>query len=211
MPPGKKLIVVFVGFSADGAHHVSSNDVAVQTALIGRLAGLGIEAGSDLRTASRAPAALRASAAPRGGRGWAAATEPSATIEEVFGDRAAFADRIVQIVSMEECGRKSQYVNLSCAGRTNIAQIHPQADGIALVLKRRSDGAPVTVLLEIPVASLAGYKSANARWLDGAGRPYDKKGPAVAYLIPDAVDELGGDDPEWREVVKLLDHAKTLA
>jgi hypothetical protein len=108
LPTGKRLVVVFVGFSADGAHHVSSNDAAVQAALIGRLAGLGIEAGSDLRTASRAPAALRASAAPRGGRGWAAATEPSATVEEVFGDRAAFADRIVRTGGMEECGRKSQ-------------------------------------------------------------------------------------------------------
>jgi hypothetical protein len=112
---------------------------------------------------------------------------------------------------MEECGRKSRYVNLSCAGKMNIAQIHPQADGIALVLKRRSEDAPVTVLREIPVASLAGYKSANARWLDGAGWPYEKKGPAVAYLIPDAVDELGDDDPEWRDVARLLDHAKTLA
>ena len=27
---------------------------------------------------------------------------------------------------------------------------------------------------------------------------------------PDAVDELGDDDPEWLEVAKLLEHAKTL-
>ena len=216
MPVGKRLVVVFVGFSADGAHHVSSNDAAVQAALIGQLAELGIVASPDLRAASRAPAALRAavtprtSAAPSGNHGWAAASEPSATIEGVFGDRAAFADRIVRIGSMQKCERKSGYVNLSCSGRTNIAQIHPQPDGIALVLKRRGDDAPATVLREIPVASLTGYKSANARWLDGSSRPYEKKGPAVAYLIPDAVDELGDDDPEWRDVATLLEHAKTL-
>ena len=111
---------------------------------------------------------------------------------------------------MEECGRKSRYVNLSCAGKMNIAQIHPQADGIALVLKRRSVRAPATVLREIPVASLAGYIGPNARWLDGMSKPYDKKGPAVAYLILDEVDELGDDDPEWQDVVKLLEYAKTL-
>ncbi len=215
LPAGKRLVVIFVGYSADGAHHVSSNDAAVQTALIEQLGALGLEAVSDLRTASRAPARPRAatspreSASPSGTQGWAAAWQPSATIEEVFGDRAAFANRIVRIGGFEERGRKSQYVNLSYARKMNIAQIHPQPGGIGLVLKRRTDGQPATALREIPVASLAGYKGPNARWLDGE-KPYDKKGPAVAYLIPDEVDELGDDDPEWRDVVRLLDHAKTL-
>jgi hypothetical protein len=78
------------------------------------------------------------------------------------------------------------------------------------VLKRRSDRLPATDLQEIPVSSLAGYAGANARWLDGQGSPYESKGPAIAYLIPDPVDELGDDDPEWLEVGKLLEHAKTL-
>jgi len=111
---------------------------------------------------------------------------------------------------MEECGRKSRYVDLSCAGKANIAQIHPQADGIALVLKRRGDDLPATLFEEVPVASLAGYTGPNARWLDGTSRPYAKKGPAVAYLIPAGVDELGDDDPEWQDVARLLEHAKTL-
>ena len=217
LPAGKRLVVIFVGYSADGAHHVSSNDAAVQTALIEQLGELGLEAVSDLRTASSAPARPRAVASPRalespsGTSGWAAAWQPSATIEEVFGDRAAFADRIVRIGGFEERGRKSQYVNLSCARKVNIAQIHPQSNGIGLVLKRRSDRVPATVLREIPVSSLAGYKGSNSRWLDGVGWPYEKKGPAVAYLIPDELDELGDDDPEWRDVVTLLDYAKTLA
>ena len=205
LPEGKKLVVVFVGFSDDGKHHVSSNDAGVQTALIGRLARLGIEAGPDPGASARRPASAG------GGSGRTAATQPSATVEEVFADRAEFAERIIRTGGMEECGRKLRYVNLSCAGKKNIAQIHPQADGIALVLKRRGDDLPATLFDEIPVASLAGYKGANARWLDGSSRPYDKKGPAVAFLIPDEVDELGDDDPEWQDVARLLEHAKTLA
>jgi hypothetical protein len=205
LPEGKKLVVVFVGFSADGKHHVSSNDAGVQTALIGQLARLGIEAGPDPVSSARRPASAG------GGSGWTAATQPSATVEEVFEDRAEFAERIIRTGGMEECGRKLRYVNLSCAGKMNIAQIHPQADGIALALKRRGDDLPATLFEEIPVASLAGYKGANARWLDGSSRPYDKKGPAVAFLVPDEVDELGDDDPEWQDVARLLEHAKTLA
>ena len=204
LPEGKKLVVIFVGFAFAGKHHLSSNDPDVQTALIARLARLGIEAGPEAVSSSARPAA------PHGGSGWSAALEPSATVEEVFDERAAFAERIIKTGGMEECGRKSQYVNLSCAGKTNIAQLHPQADGIALVLKRRGDDLPATLFAEIPVASLAGYAGPNARWLDGAGRPYEKKGPAVAYLIPAAVDELGDDDREWQDVARLLEHAKTL-
>ena len=216
LPAGKRLVVIFVGYSADGGHHVSSNDAAVQTALIEQLGARGLEAVSDLRTASRAPArppaatSPRASAAPSGTHGWAAAWQPSATIEDVFGDRAAFANRIVRIGGFEERGRKSQYVNLSVARKMNIAQIHPQPGGIGLVLKRRTAGQPATALREIPVAWLAGYKGPNARWLDGKDS-YVKKGPAVAYLIPVELDELGDDDPQWRDVLRLLDHAKTLA
>ena len=110
---------------------------------------------------------------------------------------------------MTELGRKSRYVNLSGAGKTNIAQIHPQKDGIGLVLKRRSARLPATDLQEIPVSSLTGYAGAkHAGWM--AGSQYENKGPAIAYLIPDTVDELGDDDPEWLEVAKLLEHAKTL-
>ena len=136
--------------------------------------------------------------------------EPSATIEEVFGARAAFADRIVRIGGMEACAQPSRYVNLSCTRKANVAQIHPQTDGIALVLRSISDDEPATLFKEIRLASLEGYKNANARWLEGAGRPYDKKGPAVAFLIPAEVEELGDDDPEWLDVAKLLEHAKTL-
>ena len=38
---------------------------------------------------------------------------PTATVEQVFGDRAGFARRIIATGAMEECGRQSQYVNLS--------------------------------------------------------------------------------------------------
>ena len=34
---------------------------------------------------------------------------------------------------MTELGRKSHYVNLSGPGKKNIAQIHPQKDGVGLV------------------------------------------------------------------------------
>ena len=201
---GRKLVVVFVGFSVDGQHHVSSNDKAVQAELIARLATLGIEARPDLVPA------LRVAATQQGGHGWGAAALPSATVAEVFGDRDEFAQRVIELGRMTEVGRKSRYVNLSGASKTNIAQIHPQKDGIGLVLKRRSARLPATDLQEIPVSSLAGYAGANARWLDGQGWPYENKGPAIAYLVPDAVDELGDDDPEWLEVAKLLEHAKTL-
>lgn len=217
LPAGKRLVVIFVGYSADGAHHVSSNDAAVQTALIEQLEALGLDAVADLRKASRAPARPRAAASPRasaspsGTHGWAAAWQPSATIEDVFGDRADFANRIVRIGGFEERGRKSQYVNLSFAKKMNVAQMHPQPGGIGLVLKRRSDDVPATLFNEIPVASLAGYTGANRRWLDGDGPPYDKKGPAAAYLIPDEVDDLGDDGQEWQDVVRLLEHAKTLS
>ena len=201
---GRKLVVVFVGFSVDGQHHVSSNDKAVQAELLARLAARGIAARPDLVPA------LRVATTQQGGHGWGTAALPSATVAEVFGDRDEFAQRIVELGGMTEVGRKSRYVNLSSAGKTNIAQIHPQKDGIGLVLKRRSGNLPATDLQEIPVSSLAGYAGPNARWLDGQDSQHKKKGPAIAYLIPDTVDELGDDDPEWLEVAKFLEHAKTL-
>jgi hypothetical protein len=146
----------------------------VQTELVERLATLGIETRPDLVPA------LRVTATQQGGHGWRAAALPSATVAEVFGDRDEFAQRIIELGGMTEVGRKSRYVNLSGAGKTNIAQIHPQKDGIGLVLKRRSDRLPATDLQEIPVSSLAGYAGANARWLDGQGSPYESKGPAIA-------------------------------
>jgi len=40
---------------------------------------------------------------------------------------------------------------------------------------------------------LAGYTGANKSWLDGTGRTFEGKGPAIAYLIRDEVDGLGDD------------------
>ena len=68
---------------------------------------------------------------------------------------------------------------------------------------------PAVLFDDIPVASLTGYKGANVRWLDGDPR-YNRQGPAVAFLIPDAVDERGDDARVWRDVVRLLEYAKTL-
>ena len=153
---------------------------------------------------------LRTLLMPAPTRAPGAATQPTATVEEVFGDRAAFARRIIATGAMDECGRMTQYVNLSFQEKTNIAQIHPHENGIGLVLRSRGRVLPATLFEEIPVASLAGYRGANKSWLDGAGRTFEGKGPAIAYLIPDEVDGLGGDSKEWQEVARLLDHAKTL-
>ena len=135
---------------------------------------------------------------------------PTATVEQVFGDRAGFARWIIATGAMEECGRQSQYVNLSFRSKKNIAQIHPQPNGIGLVLRSRSPVPPATLFEEIPVFVLAGYTGANKSWLDGTGRTFEGKGPAIAYLIRDEVDGLGDDSKEWQEVARLLDHAKTL-
>jgi len=146
---------------------------------------------------------------PGGTHGWAAAWLPSDTVEGIFEDRAAFAWRIIRSGGMEELGRKTRYVNLSCAGHKNVAQIHPQADGIALVLKYPGDNLPAVLFDEIPVASLTGYKNPNKLWLDGHPH-YNKKGPALAFLIPDEVVDLGDDDREWQDIVKLLKYSWTL-
>ena len=79
------------------------------------------------------------------------------------------------------------------------------------MFRSRGRVLPATLFEEIPVASLAGYRGANKSWLDGTGRAFEGKGPAIAYLIPDEVDGLGDDSKEWHEVARLLDHAKTLA
>jgi len=215
VPEGKKLVVVFVAFSANGKHLVSSNDAEVQSALIGRLAELGIEAGPEPVAPARRPvsapkpASASKPAAPGGTHGWEAAWRPSDTVEGIFEDRAAFARRVITSGGMEELGRKTRYVNLSCAGKKNVAQIHPQSDGIGLVLKYRSDNLPAVLFDEIPVASLAGYKGPNALWLDG-NPPYNKKGPAIAFLVPDEAVDLGDDGQEWQDIVRLLKYAKTL-
>jgi len=201
---GKKLVVVFVGFSHLGEHYVASNDVGVQAELIALLAENGTSAGSDLASYASQPAP------PYRGSGWGS-QEPSASPEDVFADRAEFAERIIQTGGMQECGRKSRYVNLSCAGKKNIAQIHPQPDGIALVLRSQDEALPETRLERIPVADLVGYAGANKAWLDGTGRLFERKGPAVAFLIPDAAAESGPEDWPWQDVSSLLEHAKTLA
>lgn len=194
---GKKFVVIFVGFSLDGKHHVSSNDANVQQLLIRKLADIGINAGS--------------AHPPHQGRGVGPPVTPSASVEEVFGDRAEFAYRIIKIGAMEESPRLSQYVNLSFEGKKNIAQIHPQENGIALVLRSITEDRPLTIFAEMPVAALAGYKGNNAAWLDGVGSVFERKGPAIAFFIKDEIYELDDNGKEWQEIVKLLDHAKTLA
>jgi hypothetical protein len=47
--------------------------------------------------------------------------------------------------------------------------------------------------------------------LDGVGRLFEDKGPAIAFLIPDTIVALDNHSKEWQDVVKLLDHAQTLA
>ena len=201
---GKKLVVIFVGFSIDGKHHVSSNNADLQFSLIQALSDSGIDAGATLESYRTKPVL------PCQGQGWGSFNTPSASVEEVFRDRADFANRIIRMGGMEECGRALQYVNLSFTGKQNIAQIHPQENGIAIVLRSIKDNRPMTSFAEIPVTFLTGYKGSNATWLAGAGQ-FKEKGPAVAFLIPNEVDELGDDSKEWQEILKLLDYAKTLA
>jgi hypothetical protein len=134
--------------------------------------------------------------------------------ESVFRDRSEFASRIIRMSGMEECGRESGYVNLNLRG-TTMAQIHPQRKqkGIALVLRSRRSDRPPTVFAQIEVGALEGYEGgSNRSWLDGRGQTfYIKKGPAIAFLIPDAVAQLGDDAPEWRDIRRLLAYARTLA
>jgi hypothetical protein len=194
----KKLIIIFVGFSLEGTHYVSSNNKNAQEAIIQHLGDIGIDVVCDID--SFLP-----------GNGMDPPYMPSASVDEIFEDRADFANRIIKIGEMDELGRLSQYVNLSYAGKKNVAQIHPHENGIALVLRSISDEQPKTSFSKIPVSSLAGYYKINKAWLNGTGSNFEKKGPAIAFLIPDEVDELDDNGKEWQEVVKLLDHAKTLS
>lgn len=201
---GKKLVVIFVGFSLDGEHHVSSNDTSVQLSLIKKLSEVGIDADSDVIAYSKKEG-LRGK-----GGGWGNTDNPSASVEEIFGDRSEFANRIIKIGAMQECAKLSQYVNLSTARDKNVAQIHPHENGIALVLKSINEDLPKTSFAEIQVALLKGHKGTNAAWLEGVDSRFERKGPAIAFLIPDEVDELDDNGKEWREIVNLLNHAKTL-
>ena len=111
---------------------------------------------------------------------------------------------------MKAVARWSGYVNLNSSAGT-MAQIHPQADGIGLVLRCEGDHLPATVLTKFPITSLNGYTGANARWLDGRTPPYENKGgEAVAFLIPDEVEDLGDDAREWQDIVRFLEYAETL-
>lgn len=175
----------------------------MEQALIDSLAGVGIVASSEL------PLHLNTQPFAYPARGWASAGQPTASVAEVFGNRAEFANRIIKIAGMQECGRASRYVNLSFAGKQNVAQIHPQSNGIALVLCSTRRGLRRTPFRQMPVKYLAGYTGQNALWLDGKGRLFASKGPAAAFLIPDEIATLD-DSAEWREVAKLLDFAKTL-
>ena len=134
----------------------------------------------------------------------------TATIEEVFGESAAFAHRIIRLSPMKEVGRQSKYVNLSFGSRANVAQLHAHSDGIGLVLCSDRAGRPQVDFRQIPVDSLSGYTLSNVPWLNGAGDRYRKKGPAVAFLIPDEIAQIADDSLEWRNVVELLEHAKDL-
>jgi hypothetical protein len=197
----KKLIVIFVGFSPDGEHYVSSNDSDVQASLIKVLGKRGINATSDLVAYSIKPAP------PYQQGGWGT-SDPSASLSDIFQERTSFARRIIEIGGIEESGRSSQYVNLSTGSKKNIAQLHLQEDGIALVLKSRTKNPPETDFMEIPVSSLSGYKGTNKSWLDGSTVIFEKKGPAIAFLIPFEIEELGNSDRAWQEVANLLNHAK---
>ena len=164
LPAGKKLVVVFVEFARDGVrHHLSSNDDQVQASLLAALAERDIDVGPEPVIYSRSSAV--AGDGPDG-RGW----RPSATVEEIFDDSAAFASRIIRIGAVEESGRASGYVNLSSQGKRTIAQLHPHSEGIALVLRSTGSEIPATMFAQIPVSSLSGYRGTNKSWLDGIGR-----------------------------------------
>ena len=195
VPKGKRLVVVFAGYSERRKHLVSSNDADVQAELIRRLAESGIEAAPEWEEPPPPP--------PGGGDKWTVA------LEVVFKERSEFAKRIIRASGLRQNGRR-RYVNMDVPGPRTLAQVHAQRDGIGLVLCRRGDHLPEVLFTEIPVSSLTGYSGPNQRWLDGSGDPYEAKGPAVAFLVPDAVAGLGDDGPEWRDIVRLLKYARTL-
>jgi hypothetical protein len=126
----------------------------------------------------------------------------------LFDLRVPLAERISGTGSLEASPRASGYANLSAAGKANVAQLHPHDGGVALVLRSRDGGLPNTSFAEIPVTTLNGCRGANAGWLTGTGRPYERKGPAVAYLIPAELGELGDGDLPWQEVAALIAYAK---
>ena len=131
------------------------------------------------------------------------------SVETLFGNHATFARRIIDISGMTDRALASGYVDLD-AGETK-AQIHHQPDGIGLVLRSRSTNQPATDFAEVPLSALTGYKGgSNIAWLQGTVQRYVLKGPAVAFLIPSETAELGSDSREWRDVSRLLQHAKTL-
>ena len=135
---------------------------------------------------------------------------PPTEVAALFEHRTELAERIIRTSGMKAIPHlKMRYVNLNVSVRT-MAQIHPQVDGVGLVLCRRGDHLPDVSFREIPVASLGGRHGPNIRWLDGNGPPYDSKGPAVAFLIPDGIDDLGDDAPGWQDIVRLLRYSKTL-
>jgi hypothetical protein len=231
LPDGRRLVVVFVAFAPGGRHHVSSNDDEVQSALLAHLAESGVEATPELpsrtqvgsaapvartqrasstahRESTRAPSMTRAAPARQVVR--SIRDDASATVEEVFQERAEFAARVIRIGGMREVGRMSGYVNLHGPRPKVVAQLNRCAGGVGLVLKCRGSRLPSTSLTEVPVSLLSGYVSANRRWLDGVGHPYESKGPAVAFFVPDEAEELDDEDPVWRDVARLLEYAKAL-
>lgn len=197
---GKKLVVVFVEPSPHGGtHHLSSNDEEIQVFLLAALERRGVLAAPDLIRSS-VPSSTRIT----GGDRWA----ETASVADVFGPAAALAGRIIAAGGMEVKGRTSNYVNLYMGSHT-VAQLHPHSQGIALVLRSRSPHMPQAMFEEVPVGSLAGYTRLNKPWLDGV-KKFERKGPAVAFLIPASVEQAGDDDETWKDIVRLLNHSKTL-
>lgn len=134
--------------------------------------------------------------------------------KRVFRERLGFAERIIQVSGMKTRTLVSGYADLT-VGRITVAQLHPQSreKGIGLALRSASEDRPETQFARIEVSELNGYEGGpNRSWLDGGGNDFNlAKGPAIAFLIPDAVDGLSEDSPEWRDILGLLEHAETLA
>jgi hypothetical protein len=136
--------------------------------------------------------------------------QASAEVAEVFdGGFAALAEQVVQRArrfGFEPKGRQQGYVNLSRSGRAH-AQIHPQPEGVALVVREAAGGLrPSAHLTLVPYQSLPGYRGRNKPWLEGDGK-YTFK-PAAAVLVPAAL----GENPQhvgWQEVDAVLRYAQS--
>ena len=127
-------------------------------------------------------------------------------MKAVFRDGfAELAQMILDRSQFEPKAQDSGYVNLSKAGRAH-AQLHPQRDGVALVVREVDEVCPRSRLLpSVAVKELNGYRGSNKTWLDGNGKRFTQR-PAGAWLVP---PELANDssNPAWKEVDALLEYA----